>query len=72
LAVQRGLDFLDGVGPPRQPVIDDGREDRGQPVVRRSLTAVTKPRTRARAVGVRTVRIVRAVITHMLAHALRR
>jgi hypothetical protein len=68
-AVQRGLDFFDRVWPPGRPVVSDGREDRGQPVVGGNRTARAALRTRA---IVRTVRIVRALGTCMLAHTLGR
>jgi hypothetical protein len=68
-AVQRGLDLFDRVAPPGRPVVDDGREDRGMPVVGRKRTAGAGLRTCA---AVRTVIVVRTVGTCMLAHTLSR
>ena len=44
-AVQRRLDLLDRVGTTRRSVIDDGREDGGQPVVGTNLAALAGRRT---------------------------
>ena len=68
-AVQRGLDLFERVAPPGCPVVSDGREDRGQPVVGGKRTAGAGLRTRA---IVRTVMVVWAVGTCMLAHTLSR
>jgi hypothetical protein len=66
-AVQRGLDLVDGVGPSRRPVVDDRRQDRRLPIVRRN--PATGP-----AVGAvrRTAGIVRTIRLGFLAHALSR
>jgi hypothetical protein len=66
-AFQRGLDLVERVAPPGCPVVNDGREDRGQPVVGRKRTAGAGLRTRA---TVRTVTVVRAIGTCMLAYTL--
>src|ERR1700742_1584832 len=68
-AVQRGLDIFARVAPPGHPVVSDGRDDRGQPVVGGKRTAGAGLRTRA---IVRTVMVARGVGTCMLAHALSR
>ena len=67
--VQRGLDLFERVAPPGCPVVNDGREDRGQPVVGGKRTAGAGLWTRGFA---RTVLVVRAVGACMLAHTLSR
>ena len=67
--VQRGLDLFERVAPPGAPVVNDGREDRGMPVVGRKRTAGAGLRTCA---TIRTVMVFRAVGTCMLAHTLSR
>ena len=64
-AVQRGLDLVERVAPPGCPVVGDGREDRGQPVIGGKRTAGAGLRTGA---IVPTVVVVRAVGACMIAH----